>query len=400
MPMTALRASFSRLARCLLCATALIATAAPGATRVPTAAALDAEVARAMAATQARGLAIAIIDHGRVVRVRSYGERNAAGAPLETHSIMYGASLTKSAFAYFVMQLVDEGKLDLDRPLAQYLDRDLPAYPTEDKYAPWADLAGDERWRRVTARHVLTHSVGFANFGFLEPDGKLRFHFDPGARYAYSGDGMILLQFVIERGLGLDVGVEMQRRLFEPLGMHNTSLIWRPAFAENLADGWRADGSVEPHDERSKVRAAGSMDTTIDDIARFAAAYVRGEGLSAKARAELTKPQLAITTASQFPSLQPELPVDQRSRDYAAGLGVIRFDGPQGAGFMKGGHNDSTGNTLVCLEAGQRCVVILANDVRAEPAFPRLVEFVLGKTGTPWRWEYGEMVFWEGGQVE
>ena len=149
-----------------------------------------------------------------------------------------------------------------------------------------------------------------------------------------------------------------------------------------------------------RFEANGFDATTIDDIARFAAAYVRGEGLSAKARAELTKAQLAITTASQFPSLQPELPLDQRSSDLAAGLGVIRFVGPQGVGFMKGGHNDSTANTLVCIEAGQRCVVILSNDVRAEPAFPKLVEFVLGKTGTPWRWEYGDMVFWGGGQVQ
>ena len=380
----------------LLCAATLIAVAvSPVVARVPTKAALDAEVARAMAATQTRGLTIAIIDKGRVVRVRSYGDRNAAGAPLQTDTIMYGASLTKSAFAYLVMQLVEEGRLDLDRPLAGYLDRPLPEYPTEEKYAPWVDLAGDERWRSITARHALTHSVGFANFAFVEPDGKLRFHFDPGARYAYSGEGMILLQFAIERGLGLDVGVEMKRRVFDRFGMRNTSLIWRPDFAANLADGWRADGSVELHDERSKVRAAGSMDTTIDDIATFAAAYVRGEGISRKMRAELTRPQLAITTAAQFPSLQAELPIDQRSKDLAAGLGVIAFRGPQGAGFMKGGHNDSNGNTLVCIERGQRCAVILANDVRAEPAFPRLVEFVLGKTGAPWRWEYGEMAFWE-----
>jgi CubicO group peptidase (beta-lactamase class C family) len=389
--------SLRRRAVRLLCAAALTAAVvSPVAARVPSEAALDAEVARAMAATQSRGLAIAIIDKGRAVRVRSYGERNAAGAPLQTDTIMYGASLTKSAFAYLVMQLVEEGRLDLDRPLAAYLDRPLPNYPTEDKYAPWVDLAGDERWPSITARHALTHSIGFANFAFVEPDGKLRFHFDPGARYAYSGEGMILLQFVIERGLGLDVGVEMQRRVFDRFGMKNTSMIWRPAFATNLADGWRADGSVEPHDERSKVRAAGSMDTTIDDIAKFAAGYVRGEGLSAQARAELTRPQLSITTASQFPSLQPELPVDRRSKDLAAGLGVIAFRGPQGAGFMKGGHNDSTGNTLVCIERGQRCVVILANDVRAEAAFPRLVEFVLGKTSAPWRWEYGDMTFWEG----
>ena len=126
-----------------------------------------------MAATQTRGLAIAIIDRGRVVRVRSYGARNAAGAPLRTDTIMYGASLTKTAFAAMVMQHVDAGRLDLDQPLATYLDRPLPDYPDEDRYAPWSDLAGDDRWQQITARHVLTHSAGFANFAFLEPDGKL-----------------------------------------------------------------------------------------------------------------------------------------------------------------------------------------------------------------------------------
>jgi CubicO group peptidase (beta-lactamase class C family) len=401
------RIAYSRMSRWLsstiaglllsaaLLAIALPSTAAPSPTKIiPTNAELDAEVVRAMAATRARGLAIAIIDKGRVMRVRSYGDRNAAAAPLQKHTIMYGASLTKSAFAYMVMQLVDEGRLDLDRPLAQYLKRPLPDYPTEEKYAPWADLAGDERWRAITARHVLTHSVGFANFAFVEPDGKLRFHFDSGARYAYSGEGFILLQFVLERGLGLDVGVEMQRRVFDRFGMRNTSMIWRPNFAANLADGWKSDGSIEPHDERSKVRAAGSMDTSIDDIAKFAAGYVRGEGLIAASRKALIAPQLAMTGATQFPSLQPELPVDQRNPTLAAGLGVVVFDGPQGAGFMKGGHNDSTGNMMVCVQRRQRCVVILANDVRAEAAFPRLVEFAIGKTGAPWRWEYGEIGFW------
>jgi hypothetical protein len=43
----------------------------------------------------------------------------------------------------------------------------------------------------------------------------------------------------------------------------------------------------------------------------------------------------------------------------------------------------------VCLERGRRCVVILANDVRAEAAFPDLVRAVLGETGAPWQWEYG-----------
>ena len=382
------------LCRCATTAFALASmttTAAP----LPTTAALDAEVARAMAATGARGLAIAIIDDGRVQRVRPYGQRNERGDPLQADTIMYGASLTKAVFGYTVMRLVDEGVLDLDRSIAQYLKRPLPAYPDEDKYAPWSGLAGDERWRRLTPRLLLTHSAGFANFAFLEPDGRLRMHFDPGTRYAYSGEGLILLQFVLERGLGVDLGQAAQRLVFDPLAMPNTSLRWRADFARNLADGWRADGSAEPHDERGNVRAAGSMDTTIADFANFAAALVRGEGLSKRSHAELVKAQRPITTASQFPTLQAELPAAQRYKHLAAGLGVVVFDGPQGRGFMKGGHNDSTGNTMVCVERRKRCVVILANDVRAEPAFPALVRFVLGETGAPWRWEYGaDMTFW------
>lgn len=379
---------------CLAASAALVGSPAFAADP-PDAGALDAVVARAMAATGSRGLAVAVIDRGRVAYVRTYGVRDGAGRPLERDTVMYAASLTKAAFAYLVMQLVDEGRLDLDRPLASYLPAPLPSYSGEDRYASWNDLDGDERWRRVTARHVLTHATGFANFGFLEPDGKLRFHFEPGGRYGYSGDGFILLQFVLERGLGLDVGEEMRRRIFERFGMTRTSMMWRADFAENLADGWRLDGTVEPHDERSTPRAAGSMDSTIADLARFVAGYVRGDGLTRASRAALVRPQLPITTASQFPSLQPEAPPGRRHAGLAAGLGVIAFTGPKGPGFMKGGHNDSTANMLVCLERSQRCVLLLSNDVRSEPAFPRLVAFVLGETGLPWEWEYGGMSFWK-----
>ena len=360
---------------------------------IPTRAALDAEVMVAMKAAQANGLAIAVIDDGKVVHVAAYGQRNAKGDPLQTATVMYGASLTKAVFGYTVMQLVDEGKLDLDRPVGEYFDKPLPDYPVVAGYGPWPDLAGDDRWKTITARHLLTHSSGFANFAYLEPDGKLRFHFDPGTRYAYSGEGLILLQYVIERGLGLDLGAEMQRRVFDRFGMPNTGMTWRADFATNLADGWTEEGAVEPHDERSRVRAAGSMDTTIADMANFAAAYINGEGLTPAAFAAMTAPQLAITTASQFPTLQDELPPAQRRKDLAAGLGVVVFDGPQGAGFFKGGHNDSTGNTWVCVKQRKRCVVILGNDVRAERAFPRLVAFVLGETGVPWTWEYGNTAF-------
>lgn len=367
-----------------------LSLAAPAQAR-PTDAQIDDEVARVMTATGAKGLAVALIEDGKVAYVKSYGVRNAAGAPLERQTIMYGASLTKATFAYMVMQLVEEGVIDLNSSIAKYLPKPLPDYPTEQKYAAWEGLKDDERWRKLTPRILLTNSSGFHNFAFLEPDQKLRFHFDPGARYAYSGEGFILLQFVLERGLGLDVGAEMQKHVFDRFGMPNTSMIWRPDFAKNLADGWDENDKVEPHDERSKVRAAGSMDTTIEDMARLAAGYIRGEGLSPHGRAELTRPQLPITTASQFPSFQPELPPSARRADLAAGLGVVVFDGPQGHAFFKGGHNGTTGNTWVCVERSKNCVVLLANDVRAEAAFPTLVKFLLGETGVPWSWEYGAL---------
>lgn len=383
----------TRLAGLLASLPLLTALAQPAPPDLPTTAAIDAEAARLTAASQAQGLALAVVDGGQIVHVAAYGKRNAAGDPLLPDTVMYGASLTKAAFAHTVMALVEAGKLDLDRPLAAYLAKPLPDYPDEGKYGPWSHLADDERWRRLTARMLLTHSGGFANFPFLEPDHRLRMHFDPGSRYAYSGEGLILLQFVLERGLGLEVGAEMQRRLFGRLGLRRTSMTWRDDFAPNVADGWDADGHPLPHAPRRRVRAAGSMDTTITDMARLAAGYINGVGLSAAGAAALTSPQLPITTATQFPTLQPELPPARRRADLAAGLGVVVFQGPQGAGFYKGGHDDGTGNTWVCVKAPRRCVVILANDVRAERAFPALVRFILGETGVPWRWEYGDMPF-------
>lgn len=371
----------------------LLITAPAAAKPMPDKAAIAQTAKKAMAATGARGLAIATIDRGRVVSVQAFGERNAKGEPLTPQTIMYGASLTKAVFAYSVLRLVDEGKVDLDKPIAAMLAKPLPDYGNLDAYGNWGDLAGDARWRTITPRMVLGHSTGFANFHFLEPDGKLRIHFEPGSRYGYSGEGIMLLQFGLDKGFGLDTGREVQRLVFDPLDMPNTSVVWRPDFAANYADGWTLDGSVEAHDERGRVRMAGSMDTTITDLANFAAALVSGRGLSKKARGELQRPGLTIRSAAQFPTLAGDVPAAQQHKGLAASVGLITFSGPQGAAFFRGGHNDSTGNTLICLEKGQRCVLVMSNDVRAEAAFPMIVRDILGETGAPWRWIFGDMKF-------
>jgi CubicO group peptidase (beta-lactamase class C family) len=349
---------------------------------LPDAATIDSTARALMQREHVQGLALAVIDAGTVVHVAAYGIRNAAGDPLTTQTIMYGASLTKTAFTYMVMQLVDEGRLNLDTSIADLLPRPLPEY---DDYH---DLASDPRWKQLTMRILLTHTSGFANFRWLEDDGKLRFHYDPGTRYGYSGEGFYIAQLVLEEARGLDVGLEMQTRVFVRFGMTRTSMQWRPDFRPNLADGFRIDGTPEPHDERSSVSAAGSMDTSIDDQARLWAGIARGEGLSPASRREMMRGQVPITSSHQFPTLVPDTNPANGEIRLAAGLGLVTFQDPRGEMWFKGGHNEWTGNMVVCVERRKRCLVLLSNDVRAERIYPDLIRAVLGQTRLPWTWEY------------
>jgi CubicO group peptidase (beta-lactamase class C family) len=81
--------------------------------------ALDARIEALMAREQVVGMAVAVVERGEITHIGAYGYRNRENTlPLETDTIMYGASLTKAAFAYMVMQIVDEGRLDLGRLLS------------------------------------------------------------------------------------------------------------------------------------------------------------------------------------------------------------------------------------------------------------------------------------------
>ena len=345
----------------------------------------DNEIQRVMRREGVQGLAIALIDKGKVGKVSAYGQRNAAlGQPLAPDTIMYGASLTKTAFAYLVLQLADEGRIDLDAPLTRLLPRPLPFY--RERPFDYADLADEPRWKSITPRMLLLHAAGFANFRWLEPDERLRIHFEPGSRYAYSGEGYLLLQMVLEVGLGLDVGYEMQRRVFDRFDMKRTSMRWRPEYAENAAEGYAFDGSVQAHERRYRVRAAGSMDTTIADQARLWAGIMRGEGLGADSRAALVKGWLPIVSRHQFPTLVADDGIWPQG--LAAGLGVLTFQDRSGPAWFKSGRDEWTANFVLCMERGQRCVVFMSNDVRAEALYPELARLALGDNDMPWSWEY------------
>lgn len=371
--------------------TAFLAASIASALAAPASAAtdykkLDAEIERLTAVGKVPGVAVAVIENGKVAHIAATGVRNAKGDPLTPRTVMYAASLTKATFAYYVMMLVDEGKLDLDKPISAYLPKPL------SDYKAYADLANDARWQEITPRILMTHSAGFPNFRWLNPDEKLDIKFKPGSRYAYSGEGINLMQFVLEQGLGLKVGEEMDRRLFQPLGMTRSSMVWRDDFKTDLADGIKDDGTWEGHDDRSSVKAAGSLDTTIADMGKLAAAMVSGWGLSARTRAEFTKLSLPITSASEFPTFTEATNPDNARIGLGAGIGVVVFDGPQGHAFLKGGHNDITDNILICVEKGRRCVVILTNSGVGQRIFPPLAKAALGETGLPWSWEYTRLL--------
>jgi CubicO group peptidase (beta-lactamase class C family) len=382
-----------RIAPTLSLAIALVIGACTGSNEAPASAIrtiergepLDRYIEALMEREDVKGMAVAVVEAGEITHLNAYGYRNVEQRlPLEVDTVMYAASITKAAFAYMVLQLVDDGLIGLDQPISEILDQPLPEYPD------WATLEGDDQWRDLTPRIILSHTTGLTNLRWLEPDGDLRFHFTPGESYAYSGEGFYLLQAVIELGLGLDVKEEMNRRIFDRFGMTRSDMQWREEWRDNLADGYAMDGSFEPHDERSWVSASGSLDTTIADQARMWRGMIAGEGLSAEMRAEWVRAQFPIRTAQKFPTLHVHETHDPRGPaiGLAAGLGVETWEDADGRAFAKGGHNPWTGNIVICQEYEERCLIMLGNSVRAEIIFPEVAEAVLGPTNYPWWWTY------------
>jgi CubicO group peptidase (beta-lactamase class C family) len=371
----------------LLFSCLLLALPAAAADKPLRGAALDQRIAFLMKEAKVPGLAVAIVEDGKVVSVKAYGQRDVEqGLPLTTDTVMYAASLTKAAFAYATMSLVEAGKLKLDGSIAEDLPKPLPDYP---KYA---DLAGDERWRRLTPSILLSHRTGFPNFRFwqpgkdYDPNGKLSFYFDPGTRFGYSGEGINLMQFVLENGKSIDVDTLMKNRLFERYGMTRTSMTWRDDFAENVAIGYDEEGKPLGHKRRESVRAAGSMDTTIADYARLLAAMSRGDGLKAATYRTWLKPVVRIRSVRQFPTIGLADSHDNDSISLGYALGVGTFESPRGPAFFKEGHDDGTNNLFVCLERSKTCVLLMSNSSRGESIFAYLLDDVLGKTCFPWYW--------------
>ncbi|MBF9220145.1 serine hydrolase domain-containing protein [Hymenobacter ruricola] len=329
------------------------------------------------------GLALALLENNQVQYLRAYGFRNLeTRAPLETSTAMYGASLSKAVFACLVMQLVQEKRLDLDRPLHTYLPKPLPEY---DAYR---DLTGDERWKLLTARMCLTHTTGLPNWRWISPDKKLHFKFAPGAQYWYSGEGLQLLQLVIETITQKGLVKLSAERIFQPLGLAHTSYVWQPAFEANYALGYDEQGQPLPKTKRTKAGAAGSLETTPADYAAFLAALMQGKLLKKSTMAEMTRAQVRILFKGQFgPMATVAAPDSNRAIGLAYGLGWGTFESPHGHAYFKEGHDDGWENHSVVFQDRKKAILLLSNSSNADKIFKELLEKLLGDKATPWQWE-------------
>jgi CubicO group peptidase (beta-lactamase class C family) len=343
---------------------------------------IDETVTHLMKAAEVPGMGLAVFNGGKIAYLKAYGVRDKEkNLPQTVDTVMYAASFTKVAFANLVMQLVNKGTLDLDKAVYQYLPKPLPEYPN------YTDLANDPRYKRITARMLLSHTSGFPNWRAFEDDRKLKIHFEPGSRYAYSGEGIILLQLVVETITQQPLEELMQEYVFQPLGMTRTSMLWQDRFESDYANGYDEYGRSLGPDKRKKADAAGSMSTTIRDFARFMLAVMKGKGLSKKMRQQMLSPQIQILSKHEFPSLDEETTDENKPIRLSYGLGWGLYWTPYGKAFFKEGHAEGWRNYTVCFDKEGTGIVIMTNSANGEGIYKELLESLHRNTFTPIVWE-------------
>lgn len=345
--------------------------------------AIDKIIKQLMDTAEVTGLCLGIVNNNKIAYLKTYGYKNKEkNERIDTATCFYAASLAKPLFAYLVMQLVDEGLIDLDKPLYTYLPKPLPGY---DDYT---DLSGDERWKLITARNCLSHTTGFPNWRWANPNGtkKLQIFFTPGSRYAYSGEGLLLLQMVIESITGSQLESLAHKKIFEPFGMVRTSFLWQPSFETNYALGYDMNGEPLEKDKRTEANAAGSMETTIADYSRFIAGVMQGKAISAQSKNNMLSPQISIHSKRQFPTLKYDSVSDNKKIQLSYGLGWGLFNSQYGKVFFKEGHDDGWGHYTIHFSGKKISVIIMTNSSNGESIFKELVEKTTGVT-IPYQWE-------------
>ncbi len=174
------------------------------------------------------GLAIAIVKDNRIVYAHAFGVRklDEKKEPLTTQSLFHMASITKPFVATSIMQLVEQGKIDLDAPIVNY----LPCF-----------RVADNRYKTITVRELLTHSSGLPDVEDYEWDepqydddaldryvrslGNLKLLFPPGEQFRYSNIAFEILGDVVAKVSGESFEGYVQRHILKPLHMCSSTLM-------------------------------------------------------------------------------------------------------------------------------------------------------------------------------
>lgn len=276
------------------------------------------------------GLSIAIIRHNKLYYSQGYGLTKADSTQrVSPATIFDAASLSKPVFAYAVLQLVEQGVIDLDKPMYEYL--------------PYPDVASDDRYRKITARMVLSHRTGFPNWRKNRQSPELAMSFTPNERFGYSGEGFVYLQKVVEKITGKALNDLMTERVFKPLQMTRSSYVWNPAFNDNFAFPHSREGKSEPHDKSNQANTAYSLQTTADDYAKFLMAILTATGLKSSTVDQMVSSQGRLP--NQFSNATNTL---SPSLSWGLGFGVEHTS--ESDYFWHWGDND----TYKCYVVGSR----------------------------------------------
>ncbi len=224
------------------------------------------------------GLAIAIVFGGEEVYSRAFGVKNVeTQEPLNTNNLFHWASVTKPFVATAIVQLVEQGLIDLDAPVVQY----LPYFKIDDE-------ASDS----ITVRQMLTHTSGMPDVTDYEwdnpvyDDGALeryvrtletrRLIFPPGRNYRYSNIAFEVLGDIIAKVSGVSFEAYVDNHIFQPLGMDQTTLLVAETQARQRTSPHTHSGDetvVRKHWPYNRIHAPSStLISNVHDAARWAAA--------------------------------------------------------------------------------------------------------------------------------
>ena len=214
------------------------------------------------------GVSMALIKDGKLVYHKTYGVKNTiTSEKVDANTVFEAASITKPVFSFAVQRLAERGIIDLDKPLYLYL--------------PYPDIAYDERYKLMTARHVLTHRTGFPNWRWMNADQKLNLQFTPGTDYNYSGEGFEYLKMVVEKITGKKVEQVLKEEVIDPIGLYHTFFSSNDSLKQMVASG-HYDRLPTVDDLPQSPGMAYSMHTEAKVFTKFMIYMLEQKGLDAK----------------------------------------------------------------------------------------------------------------------